>query len=51
MNPARAFGPAVVSGVWVGHVAYWIGPILGAVIAAVLWDRLLLPPREEPVTA
>ena len=48
MNPARAFGPAVVSGVWVGHIAYWIGPILGAVIAAVIWDRVLLPPREVP---
>jgi MIP family channel proteins len=47
VNPARAFGPAVVSGVWVGHIAYWIGPIVGAVVAALLWDRVLLPPREE----
>jgi len=47
VNPARAFGPAVVSGVWVGHIAYWIGPIVGAAIAAVLWDRVLLPPRED----
>jgi MIP family channel proteins len=47
INPARAFGPAVVSGVWVGHIAYWIGPILGAVVAAIVWDRVLLPPREE----
>jgi MIP family channel proteins len=51
INPARAFGPAVVSGVWVGHVAYWIGPILGAVIAAILWDRVLLPPREAAAPA
>jgi len=51
INPARAFGPAVVSGVWVGHVAYWIGPIVGAVLAAILWDRLLLPPRDEAVPA
>ena len=36
---------------WVGHIAYWIGPILGAVIAAVLWDRVLLPPREATVAA
>ena len=47
VNPARAFGPAVVSGVWVGHIAYWIGPIVGAVVAALLWDRVLLPPRED----
>jgi aquaporin TIP len=43
MNPARAFGPALVSGQWLGHVAYWIGPILGAVVAALLWEYVLLP--------
>jgi aquaporin TIP len=43
MNPARAFGPALVSGQWLGHVAYWVGPIAGAVIAALLWEYLLLP--------
>ena len=51
MNPARAFGPAVVSGVWVGHIAYWIGPIIGAVLAALLWDRVLMPPKDAPVAA
>lgn len=51
INPARAFGPALVSGVWVGHVAYWIGPILGAAVAALLWDRVLLPPREPVAPA
>ena len=43
MNPARAFGPAVVSGEWVGHLAYWIGPIAGAILAALLWEHFLLP--------
>ncbi len=42
MNPIRAFGPAVVSGVWTGQLAYWLGPILGAVAAALLWDKVLL---------
>lgn len=45
LNPMRAFGPAVVSGVWAGQLAYWIGPILGAVAAAFLWDKVLL--KEE----
>jgi hypothetical protein len=31
----------------VGHIAYWIGPIVGAAVAALLWDRVLLPPRED----
>lgn len=42
MNPARAFGPALVSGIWSGQPAYWFGPILGAVAAALLWDKVLL---------
>jgi aquaporin TIP len=43
MNPARAFGPAVVAGEWVGHLVYWIGPLLGGVLAALLWEYFLLP--------
>jgi len=43
MNPARAFGPALVAGEWQGHIAYWVGPILGALLAALLWQYLLLP--------
>jgi MIP family channel proteins len=43
MNPARAFGPALISGEWVGHVVYWVGPIAGAVLAAFLWEYFLMP--------
>lgn len=45
MNPARAFGPALVSGQWVGHVVYWVGPILGGLVAALLWEHVLLKKR------
>ena len=45
MNPARSFGPALVSGVWEAQAIYWIGPILGAVLAAQLWEHVLL---EQP---
>lgn len=38
MNPARSFGPAIVSGVLAGQVVYWIGPIIGAIAAAMLWE-------------
>jgi aquaporin Z len=47
MNPARAFGPALVAGQWVAHAVYWVGPILGGVVAALLWEHVLLPPRER----
>jgi len=47
MNPARAFGPALVSGQWVGHAVYWVGPLLGGIIAALLWEHVLLKSSEK----
>ncbi|KAI1890209.1 hypothetical protein AGOR_G00151320 [Albula goreensis] len=35
MNPARSLGPAIITGVWEHHWVYWIGPVLGAVLAGV----------------
>lgn len=42
LNPARAFGPALVFGEWHAQAAYWIGPVVGSVLAALLWERVLL---------
>jgi aquaporin Z len=49
MNPARSFGPAVASGIFEGQAVYWIGPILGAVAAALLYDTLFIRREREPV--
>jgi len=49
MNPARSFGPAFVSSSYVGQSVYWFGPIIGSILAAVLYDYVLLrSPREAP---
>lgn len=41
LNPARAFGPALVAGQWISQGVYWIGPIVGALVAAFFWEKLL----------
>lgn len=41
-NPARAFGPALIAGFWQDHWIYWVGPMLGGAVAALLYDRFFL---------
>jgi glycerol uptake facilitator-like aquaporin len=50
MNPARAFGPAVGAQFWDNHLVYWIGPIVGAVIAALVYEYLFLERFMPPVS-
>ncbi len=41
MNPARHFGPAILGGgtqnIWI----YWVGPIIGGILAAVTYKNIL----------
>lgn len=37
INPTRSFGPAVVSGYFDDHWIWWVGPLLGAGVASLLW--------------
>jgi len=48
MNPARALGPELVSGVWSAAWAYWVGPVAGALAAALIYRYFL---RSEPAPA
>lgn len=40
INPARAFGPALVTGVWDNHWIFWIAPFLGGVPAGLIYSKL-----------
>ena len=50
MNPSRAFGPQLVGDHWSNGWVWYVGPVLGAVVAALLYEFLYLrPSASEPV--
>ena len=50
MNPARAFGPELLSRHWDDAWVWYVGPVVGAALAAVTYEWLYLrPPRPLPV--
>jgi len=46
INPARAFGPSVIMGKFDNHWIYWIGPFLGAILAAIEYVFVFGVPKE-----
>ncbi len=46
MNPARAFGPALVHGEWSDAWIYYAGPLLGGAIGALTYEWLYLRPAR-----
>ncbi|KAG9269283.1 aquaporin-4 [Astyanax mexicanus] len=43
LNPARSLGPAIIAGYWEHHWVFWIGPVLGAVLAGVSHEFFFAP--------
>ena len=46
MNPARSFGPALAAGQWKDFWVYVVGPVAGAALGALAYQRV----RGEPMS-
>ena len=46
LNPALVFGPALVDNLWTNHLVYWIGPVLGAVVAGLVYEYGVLRSKD-----
>jgi len=47
INPARSLGPAVVASKWDDHWVFWVGPLVGAGIAAPLYEFWFAEERSQ----
>ncbi len=47
MNPARTLGPAIASGFWELHWVYWVGPIIGGIIAGLIMNHVFVKKAES----
>ena len=47
VNPARTFGPALISGFWEFHWLYWAAPIAGGIIAGLIMNYVFVKQAEN----
>ncbi|XP_063780070.1 aquaporin-4-like [Pseudophryne corroboree] len=46
MNPARSLGTSVVFNQWQNHWIYWIGPMMGSILASFIYEYVFCPDPE-----
>ncbi|XP_018423499.1 PREDICTED: aquaporin-4-like [Nanorana parkeri] len=51
MNPARSLGTSLVFNHWESHWIYWIGPMMGGILAAFVYQYLFCPDPEIQLQA
>lgn len=49
INPARSFGSAIVAGKWANHWIFWIGPLIGGPVTAMIYELVFKAGREDPM--
>lgn len=47
INPARSLATAITNNKWDDHWVFWAGPLIGGILAALVWEAVLRP--EQPV--
>lgn len=51
MNPSRHFGVALIGGYWANWWIWYVGPVIGAALAALVYNYILIPQEKgSPAT-
>lgn len=51
MNPARSFGPAVVSGNFKDNWIYWVGPLIGGGMGGSVYSIFYMNTEHAPLSS